>query len=574
MATTLQELLLATADAGRGGLRFVDRREQAVFVPWHEVAERALAAAAELAARGVAAGDRLAIILRTSPRFFDAFFGALFAGAVPVPLYPPVRLGKLAEYHRRTAAMLHAVGARHLVSEPGLSGLLGESTGSTVAILELGNPPTAGVATPPITTPTELALVQFSSGTTVDPKPVALGHRAVLAQTRLLNDHWRHLEEASGVSWLPLYHDMGLIGCVFPALELAAELTLLPPELFVHRPALWLRTLSRYRGTVSPAPNFAYGLCVDRITDDELEGVDLSPWRVALNGAETVSPEVLRRFVERFAPFGFRREALSPVYGLSEASLAVTFPDLGAPFETLVVDRRRLAEEGVAVDAAEGRELVSVGRPLPEFEIEIRGDDGSKLGDDRVGRLWVRGPSLMDGYLDRPEATAGALVDGWLDTGDRGFRRDGQLYLVGRDKDLLIVRGRNHAPEEVERAVDRVAGVRTGCCAAVGAPQEDSGEEAVRLFVELRRGIAPSPDLERRCRDAVREETGIEIDELHLLSPGTLPRTSSGKIRRGETLHRHLTGHLTPPKRFHLGRLAVAWWRSWRARRAPRRADA
>jgi acyl-CoA synthetase (AMP-forming)/AMP-acid ligase II len=409
----------------------------------------------------------------------------------------------------------------------------------------------------------DLALVQFSSGTTVDPKPVALSHRAILAQVEALNAHWRHVEDVSGVSWLPLYHDMGLIGCIFPAADQGAELTLIPPEVFVAKPALWLRTLSRYRAAVSPAPNFAYALCVERVRDEELAGVDLSSWRVALNGAEAVAPGVLRRFVERFAPWGLRPEALSPVYGLSEAALAVTFSDLERCFVTTTFDREGLRRQGVARQAEDGIELASVGRPLPGFAVEIRDEEGGTLPAGRVGRVWVRGPSLMSGYLGRPEETARTLVDGWLDTGDVGFLHAGELYLTGRAKDLLVLRGRNVRPEEVEHPVDELPDVRTGCSAALSWLPEGGDGERLVLFVETaRRFGGDTGGLAKACRERVLEATGLRLDEVVVLERGTLPRTSSGKIRRGETLRLWLEGELAAPERVTPWRLLGALARS------------
>ena len=565
---SVMDLLAGAAEAGTGGLRFVDRDERAEFIPWSQVHQRALAARRWLVERGVRPGERVGLVLATSPRFFDAFFGTLYAGAVPVPLYPPVRLGRLDQYHAQTAAQLAAVSARRVVADPRVARLLGQTVarveGCRLEVLDTlpeprDEPVPAGVD--------ELALVQFSSGTTVDPKPVALSHGALLAQVEALNRHWKHLPGASGVSWLPLYHDMGLIGCVFPALDVAAELTLIPPELFVARPAQWLRTLGRYRGMISPAPNFAYGLCVEKIADEEMAGVDLTHWRVALNGAEAVSAEVMRNFIRRFRQWGLREEALSPVYGLSEASLAVPFSDLDRPFTSHRFDAAELAERRRAVPADTGVELVSVGRPLPGFEIELRGPAGEARPAGEVGRLFVRGPSLMAGYLDRPEATRRVLSDGWLDTGDEGFIHQGELYLTGRAKDVLILRGRNHAPEEVERAVDGIPGVRTGCAAAVSYRHDDSATEALLLLVERRDRVDRRDDLARRCAEAVLATTGLAVDRVEVLAPGTLPRTSSGKIRRREALERFRAGALDPPA-------TVTWWRLlWamlRSRRALR----
>ncbi|MCM2268862.1 MAG: AMP-binding protein, partial [Thermoanaerobaculia bacterium] len=558
---TLQQWLQTARGTTRAGLRFVDGAERERVESWDAVAARAARVAGGLAAAGVAPGDRVALVYPTAPEFFDALFGALLAGAVPVPLYPPVRLGRLAEYHARTAAMLRAAGAVLLLVDGRLRPLLGEAVAAARPALGARRLDELPAAAPLVRDgdPDALALVQFSSGTTTQPKPVALTHRAVVAQVAALNAHWPDSAEVrhSGVSWLPLYHDMGLIGCVLPALERRAELTLLPPERFVARPALWLRALSRHRATISVAPNFAYALACERIRDDEMAGCDLSAWRVALCGAEAVSAATLRAFAARFARWGFRAEALTPVYGLSEAALAVTFGELERPFVALRVKREALARDGRAVADDGGVELVAVGRPLPGFTLSLRDESGGEVPPGRVGRLFVRGPSLLREYLGQPEATAAALRDGWLDTGDLGFLHDGELVLTGRAKDVLIVRGANHSPEEVERAVDAVPGVRRGCAVAVSARDDGDATERVLLFVEHRRGASRRAvaALAARCREAIVAATGLAVDEVRVLAPGALPRTSSGKLRRGETLARHRAGALSPPPRF--GALAL-----------------
>jgi len=550
---TINRLLEQAAVSADGGLRILDRKERSRWLPWSEIHDRARSAAGRILARGVDPGERVALVYPTCAGFFDAFFGTLLAGAVPVPLYPPIRLGRLDEYHERTAAMLRAADAHLVLAEKRVRRLLGPAIEAaqprfgcrTLEELPRAQPTSMSVGVG------NLALVQFSSGTTVDPKPVALSHRAVVAQTLRLNGFWPDSGGVahSGASWLPLYHDMGLIGCVFPALERRATLTLIPPELFVARPAAWLRTISRYRATVSPAPNFAYGLCVDRIRDDELDGVDLSSWRVALNGAEPVAAEVLRRFQRRFAAWGFRPEALTPVYGLSEASLAVTFSPLNRPFASRRFNRDVLAERLEAVDDPTGVEIVSVGRPLPDFALRVVDRERFDLPERRVGRVLVRGPSLMEGYLGHRRATARALRDGWLDTGDLGFVADGNLFLTGRAKDVLILRGRNHSPVEVEHAVDTVEGVRTGCAAAVSFMPEDGERELLLVMVEARRGVPEREYLQvaEKVSQAVLAATGLDPDCVEVLEPGALPRTSSGKIRRHEALQRWRADALTPP---------------------------
>jgi acyl-CoA synthetase (AMP-forming)/AMP-acid ligase II len=535
------------------GLRILDRRERARWLPWSEVHDRARLVAGQILAGGVEPGQRVALVFPTCADFFDAFFGTLLAGAVPVPLYPPVRLGRLDEYHQRTAAMLQAVDARLVLAEKRVRRLLGpavEVAHPTLGCRTLDDLPHAAPSSMPVEDG-DLALVQFSSGTTVGPKPVALSHRAVVAQTVRLNGFWPDGNGVlhSGASWLPLYHDMGLIGCVFPALERGATLTLIPPELFVARPAAWLRAISRYRATVSPAPNFAYGLCADRIRDDELDGVDLSSWRIALNGAEPVAAEVLRRFQRRFAAWGFRPEALTPVYGLSEASLAVTFSQIDRSFTSRCFNREALAEDGAAIDDPNGVEIVCVGRPLPDFALRVVDREQRERTERCVGRVLVRGPSLMEGYLGRRRATTRALRDGWLDTGDLGFIADGDLYLTGRAKDVLILRGRNHSPVEVEHAVDLADGVRAGCAAAVSFMPEGAERESLVVMVEARRAV-PESEYSRiaiEVTQAVLVATGLEPDRVEVLEPGSLPRTSSGKIRRRESLERWRAGALTPP---------------------------
>jgi len=548
---TLLTLLERAAAHPHVGIGVLDRREEEAHLTWGAIGERARAVAGGLQALGVAPGGTVGLVFPTGFDFLAAFFGVLSAGAVPVPLYPPARLGRLEEYHRRTGAMLRAARATLVLADSRVRRILGPTVLAArppLGCRALADLP-AATPTPVAPTPTDLALVQFSSGTTVDPKPVALSHRALVAQARLLNAFWPDRPGLAhrGVSWLPLYHDMGLIGTVLLALERPGPLVLIPPELFITRPAVWLRAISRCRATLSVGPSFAYALCVRKVSDGELEGVDLSCWEVAINGAETVVPAVARAFAERFARWGFRPEAMTPVYGLSEAALAVTFSDPWRPFASRVLDRLALAG-GQAVAAADGREVTSLGRPLPGFAVTIADDRGRALRDGMVGRILVAGPSLMEGYLGRPEATAEVLRDGRLDTGDLGFLLDGELYVTGRSKEVLIVNGRNYAPEELERAAERVPGVRPGGVAAVSVLAD--GSEQVALLAEAARDCSAADRelIPVRCREAVLAASGVPLDAVAVLAPGTLPRTSSGKLRRREALRLHLAGELLPPR--------------------------
>ncbi|MDP3232182.1 MAG: fatty acyl-AMP ligase [Myxococcales bacterium] len=538
-------------------LTFIDAREAETRLDYGALYRHARQLAHALAERGVQPGDRVALVLPTGPDFVEAFFAVQFAGAVPVPLYPPVRLGRMEEYVKATARMLNVVGARMVLSDARVKLLLGQAI--ALASVSLGCPTVSELRggrgeLERQAAPDSLGVIQFSSGSTVDPKAVALSHGALTAQCAALESLMRNpdITQPVGVSWLPLYHDMGLIGCLLSGVYQAGPLALLPPEAFLVKPALWLRAISKHRATISPAPNFAYGLCLKRVRPVDLDGVDLSRWAYALNGAEPVSADTLTRFGRRFAPQGFRREALMPVYGMSEASLAVTFTSPRGEKRALSIDPVALASRG-AVEPPDAhantppRTLVSVGTPVPGAELEVRDAAGTALGERQQGRIFVRGPFVMAGYFNDAEATARALPGGWLDTGDLGFLDGGELFICGRAKDVVIVRGRNHAPQEFEDALEAVEGVRLGCAVAVGFVPPEGGDEQLLLLVETS-GEATA-DLKVRVEAAVLARTGVRSHTVMLLEPGTLPRTSSGKLRRGEALRRHQSAGLTPPRK-------------------------
>ena len=548
LASETVNAALARAASSAHGLVFVDSYERERAMPWSEVRERARRLAGALAERGVRPGDRVAMVLPTGTDFMDAFFGTLLAGAVPVPLYPPVRLGRMAEYVRGTARMLKIVGARVLLSDARTRLLLGGAV--ELARPALGCPTVAGLRDGAVAHEAEVArdalgLIQFSSGSTVDPKPVALTHHALMLQVAALSQLLvvPPGSPPTGVTWLPLYHDMGLIGCLLEAMYFPGNLVLLPPELFLVRPALWLRALSRHRGIVSPAPNFAYGLCLKRIRDEELVGVDLGYWRYALNGAEPISAVVQERFAARFAGVGFRAESLMPVYGLSECALAATFTAAGGPKREMRVDADTLAATGRV--SAGARRIVSVGTPVPGAAIDVRDDDGESVTDGLAGRVWLRAPFVMHGYFGQPDASAEVMRDGWLDTGDLGFVDGGELFITGRAKDVVIIRGANHSPQSFEECLGSVEGVRTGCAVALGVVPPGQDDEALLVLAEHTQG-APA-DLEARIAAAIVEHTSIAPYAVVLLAPGTLPRTSSGKLRRGAARRLYLSGELEPP---------------------------
>ncbi len=554
---------LKNAAASSAGITFVDLHEREVVLPFREIHARARRMAAALAARGIAPGDRVALVLPTSPAFLVVLFGSLLAGAVPVPLYPPLRLGRLAEYHAATARMIVAAGARLVVTDARIRTLLGQVIEASRPALgcrtaeELEAQRSGVFEAEP--SPHALALIQFSSGSTTDPKPVALSQENVMAQLAALaallltEDGEPHL----GVSWLPLYHDMGLIGCLLAAVYFPGSLVLIPPEYFLARPVLWLRAIARHHATLSVAPSFAYELCAKKVRDEDLVGHDLAGWSLAMCGAEPVSSEALERFAARFEKFGFKRSALCPVYGLAEAALAVTFTPPGRGLAALGIDPVRLATTGEALPGT--RSIVALGMPVPGAEVEVRGPHGDVLPERRTGRIFVRGPSVMTGYFDQPAATAAVLTGGFLDTGDLGFVAGGELYVCGRGKDIIVLRGANHAPQEFEECLAGLPGVREGCAVALGFVPGGEGEHLLVLAERARASVHDDGDaIADLIRRAILEHTGIHPHTVRLLEPGTLPRTSSGKMRRGEALRQFLAGELAPPRRASRVRLTLA----------------
>jgi len=339
------------------------------------------------------------------------------------------------------------------------------------------------------------------------------------------------------VSWLPLYHDMGLIGGCFATMYLGFPVVLMSPLAFLSRPSSWLRAIHRHGGTISGGPNFSYELCLRRIQEGELEGVDLSSWRFAFNGAEPVSPETLTAFEERFSRHGFRKNVLSPVYGLAEASVGLAFTPPGDPWAVDLLDRARLARDGEAVPAREGDpaplKIVACGRVLEDHDLRIVDAAGLELPDRSEGQLQFRGPSATSGYYRNPEATRGLFDGPWVNTGDRAYLSEGMLYITGREKDVIIRGGRNISPYELEEAVGDLEGVRRGCVAVFGSMDRASGTERVVVLAETRSDDASQQQvLKRRINDLALSLLGGPVDDIVLAPPHTVPKTSSGKIRR------------------------------------------
>jgi fatty-acyl-CoA synthase len=583
-ARTLLEVLRwhvdTTPDRIQVFLREDDGREHPIRYArlWQEAA----AVSAALRDAGIGQGETVALLLRTEAAFFPVFFGTLLAGAVPVPLYPPVRADQIEDYARRQAAILRNAEARVLVTfaeASRLAALLKPLAPSLERVVTAGDLLARGAwaaslgAVVPAVSPDALALIQYTSGSTGTPRGVALSHANLLANMRAFGRALDVRPDDVGVSWLPLYHDMGLIGMWLGALYHGIPVVIMSPLAFLTRPSRWLHAIATHGGTLSAAPNFAYDLCARRIPDAEIAGLDLRSWRAAMNGAEPVSAETIVRFTERFARVGFRPEAMCPVYGLAETSLCLTVPDLGTRPRLDRIARDPFQQARLVRPAAPGEPAVTFvgcGRPVPTSEVRIVDAEGRVVGERVEGRIQFRGPSATRGYYRNPEATAELFQHGWLDTGDLGYWADGYLYITGRRKDIIIAGGRNIYPQEVEEAAADVPGVRRGSVAAFGSYDAGTGTERLVVVVETRER---DPDARARIRSEVAgriaDLAGV-TPEVVIAEPGTIPKTSSGKIRRSATRDLYQQGRLAGTRRaatWQWGRL-VAANAAWRARRA------
>ena len=537
-------------------LREDDGHERAIT--YRALADQAGRVAAGLRAQGVGPGERVAIMLRTEADFFFAFFGALLAGGVPVPIYPPFRADRIEEYARRQVGILRNAQARLLVTfdeAERVAELLRVRVPSVAAVTSVTR--LAGANDGPLSPPVgsdSAALIQYTSGSTGKPKGVLLTHANLLANIRGIGHAIAIGTRDVGVSWLPLYHDMGLIGAWLGAAYFGVPIAILSPLAFLSRPARWLRAIHAHRGTVSPAPNFAFDLCVRKIRDDELTGVDLSCWRLALNGSEAVSPDTIDRFTRRFAPYGFRPEAMCPVYGLAESAVALTVPPIPRLPRIDAVDRDAFARardaRPAATDAATPLRFVSCGRPLLGHEIRVVDAGGRVLGERLEGRIEFRGPSVTSGYFRNPELTHTVLHDGWMDSGDLGYVADDEIFVTGRRKDIIIKAGRNLYPQEVEELVGEVPGIRKGCVAVFGIQDPAIGTERLIVVAESReQASAGRAALQAAARERVMTALGIPADVVLICPPGSVLKTSSGKIRRGATRDAYLRGDLSRRRR-------------------------
>ncbi|AWM86342.1 AMP-binding protein [Microvirga sp. 17 mud 1-3] len=552
-ASTLLEALAFHVRAHPERIHIYLRQEDGTEEPitYTQLDREARAVAAGLLARGLSPGDRVGIMLPTERSFFVTFFGILCAGGVPVPIYPPFRRAMLEDHLRRQAGILRNAEASILITNEEIHAAAGlllglvSSLNRVTTVQELRR--AAPLPAPLPATADTTALIQYTSGSTGDPKGVVLSHTNLLANIRAIGDALGASSSDVVVSWLPLYHDMGLIGCWLGSLYYGALAVLMPPLSFLADPMVWLWTVHRHRATITAGPNFAFELCLKVAPDSALDNLDLRSLRAVMNGAEPVSPSTIRRFEEHFTPYGFRPDAMVPVYGLAESSVGLAFPPRGRAPIVDRVGRQTLTRNGVARPAAPedatALEFVACGQPLPKHQIRIVDEDGRELPERHEGRLQFKGPSATAGYFRNPEKTQ-ALFDGnWLESGDRAYIAGGDIYITGRIKDMIKRAGRNIYPQELEDRVGSLDGVRKGCVAVFASPDPRTGTERLVVMAETRLTDPSQLDtLRLAIIDASQSILDLPPDDIIFVPPHTVPKTSSGKIRRSAARALYETG--------------------------------
>lgn len=548
------------AATGKTGFNFHDARAvlQRAY-PYSELREDAVAGAQRLLGADIKPGERIALIAETSAPFAAAFFACLYAGILPVPLPLPTSFGGRDAYIEQIRVQLESAEPVMVLGPEDLLSLFGEAAKDVTKAMtwgELEALPASDAELPEID-PKATAYLQYSSGSTRFPHGVAVTHEAVMAN---LTGHALAMSVQRGervISWLPWYHDMGLVGCMLSPIAAQLSVDYLSTDDFARRPLSWLTLISRNTSTsLSYSPTFGYDICARRVsTRTDVKGrFDLSRWRVAGNGADMIRPDICQAFVDTFAEAGFKASAFTPSYGLAEATLAVTVAPMDQGIICDLIDERLLAGNGVAdvsklQDTSRPvryRAIVDCGVPIHGLTVEIWDEDGSQLPDRQIGRVMVSGLGIMEGYFRDPEATAECLSeDGWLDTGDMGYLVDGHLFIVGRVKDMIILNGKNHWPQDIEWAIEQLEGFKAGDIAAFSITTP-AGEEAPAVLVHCRTtDLAERARLKETIRAKVRSITGMNC-VVELIPPRTLPRTSSGKLSRVKARQLYLTGEIVP----------------------------
>lgn len=516
--------------------------------------------ASGLQQNGLAQNETVAILLSTGMDFLAAFFGILMIGCVPVPIYPPLHLDQIESYIKREASILNNAEVRALITMERVEKKLGAILKTFIPSLQF----VATVATlsnnesAPNIIKNKSAFIQYTSGSTGNPKGVLLSHDNLLANIRAYGEAVGVKTSDVAISWLPLYHDMGLIGLWLGSLYFGIPLVLMSPLTFLSRPEKWLWTIHYHRGTVSAAPNFAYELCVRQIDEDALAGLDLSSLRLLFDGAEAVYSSTLSRFYEKFKKYGLKKEVFAPAYGLAECTVGLAIPKTGEVYRVDTISQAIFESEQkaapVSSDDHNTLSYVACGRVIPNHEMRIVDDHFQPLLDRHVGQLQFRGPSAMQGYYRNEKATAAIFHDGWWDTGDYAYLADGDLFITGRQKDVIIKGGRNFYPDTLEEAIKQLDSATNGTVVAFGVTDTKLGTEKLLIVAETE---TQDEKARRQASAAIRKQAasvvGIPVDEVIFVNPHTIPKTASGKVRRAECKQLYLS------KKLH-AKNAPVWW--------------
>ncbi len=542
---------LEYAAEGETGYNFFNLRgDVTARLAYADLRDRAKALAERLGHR-YERNARVAIVAETSPDFITAFFACQYAGLAPAPMPMPVNLGGKDGYIQQVRLMISGAKASAVIGPVSLHEFMDEAARDVagVEILDFETlddlPPEPGSAKP--FGADEWCYIQYSSGSTSAPKGVIGTQSSVCANLSAIINHGLYARQGDRcASWLPLYHDMGLIGFMLAPLFAQMSVDFLATSDFVRRPLMWLRLITEHKATLTYSPSFGYDLAAKRAARAEDGAIDLSNLRVAGIGGDMVRPEALNAFAEAFGPMGFDRNAFAPSYGMAEATLAISFPELGAPITIDDVDMRHYTRSGVAQPASavtlpdNRRGFVLCGRPLPDHGIEVRNENGEPAGEREVGRIFIKGPSLTPGYFSDPDASAVMYRGEWLDTGDMGYFLNGQIVITGRAKDLIIINGRNIWPQDIEWAVENVDGVRGGGVAAFSV--DDGRGERIVVIAE-RRGMNDEAlaALKREIAGVIQNAAGAPA-EVVLVRPHSMVMTSSGKLSRAKVKQKYLSG--------------------------------
>lgn len=537
---------------GRASLSFLGSRGETVDWTYAEVAQEMDRRARNLISSGLQKGDALAIVLPEPEEFVLTFLGAMAAGLVPVPLYPPLGLGQIDAYLETCRRILRSSKSVAIVTDSRTSHLLwscvekGSTVQRVIDVADLHQKEVDETISLPALQMDAPAFLQYTSGSTSAPKGVVVTHRSLLANISAIAHEGLQLDRDKdhAVSWLPLYHDMGLIGFLLTPIWFGVSTTYMSPITFLKRPRIWLETISTQKATISFAPNFAYALAVKRTSPEQVAALGLSHVKALGCGAEPNHPATLQAFVDHFAAAGLRPEALLPCYGMAEATLAISFTSLAEPIHVDTVDADLYQDNQVAWpqhgqnEANMGRvEFVSCGRPFSGHEVVILDQEGNELPERHVGEIVFRGASITGGYFDDPEKTAAAFTPKGLRTGDLGYLFEGNLYVTGRSKDLIIIRGKNYDPQTLEWAAQEVPGVRKGNVVAFSVPGEQTEQLVVVAETEL---LEQAEEIKEAIRKRIRTEVRLEVAEVVLIGRGALPKTSSGKVQRQRTRTQYL----------------------------------